>query len=692
MVSKPKGNLKYEIGIAILVIVLLGAILYPAKVWKQEDITKEICQARMSAIQQIELQFLPKNQYLYTDSLCKAIKVVKADPYALAGLDSSVMWEALVEKAALKKMIESKQFPEELRAIIDTTLNAGLPLVNLGNWDSLFDQLAGEVRAMLDDSLKTSLAVIDTNVAWVSLLGEHVFRNILENESVPNNVRSAIRNDIFTKGLPVQKTRAWTSHYWPVFYDSLKSKIDLALLSDVYSDDQQKKWEADAKSAWFVAMDTLSQTEKDTLWVNNQKTVWENERDLLWRDAKSKLWRVEKKDWVKNNESTWQRVIKQNWQTDRKKIWVEEQQAIIPVKAVEEFEKNKDVLWAEMIDSTWAGNADSLNQAKIVWADSVKKNLPETVLAEFKVTQDSLWRSQVDTLWIIEGAEYSSSNKKAIQATIENLWEQERWQVWLVDAYESWLKEKETDKTALWEELKEILWKDNLADLWRNEQKRYARKTGARYLLDQNLKWSSIIGKEKTAEIVNGLSLPGTTEILGAVKRVEKGSALYKLGLVSLFRDELLVKTGSCPEVQKPYLLKAYKDGPIPKVEIYCPIQSVSEKTIQAAANKPEVVVVDTVSADSLAQAQTAIADSTAEEKATSPATKPVLESAKKTDEKAEPVKEKVVIVRVDPATSDTSYQSIQIPAGQKIFGGASAKSHGYIDGEGKKSWEKRSR
>ena len=693
MVSKPKGNLKYEIGIAILIIVLLGAILYPAMVWKQEDITTEVCHARMSAIQQIELQFLPKNQYLYTDSLCKAIKVVKSDPYALAGLDSSVMWDELVDKSALKEMIESKQFPEDLRAAIDSALNAGLPLVNLGNWDSLFDKLIGEVQSKLTDSLSTNIAVIDTNIAWVSLLSEHVFRNILEDESVPKNVRSAVRKDIFSKGLPVYETRAWSSHYWPIFYDSLKSKIKLSLLPNVYTDKQQAQWEADEKGAWQTTMDTLSQAEKDTLWKKNQKAVWESERDLIWRDERGKLWKAEKKDWVKNNEATWQRVIKQNWQSDRKKVWVQEEQAKIPGDAVAEFEKNEDAIWADMIDSTWSGNVDSLNQAKIVWADSVTKNLPEAALAEFKLTQDSLWRSMVDTLWTIEGPQYRAKNNKAIQAIIQNLWEQERWQIWLVEAYDLWLKNKEKDQVALWTELKELLWKENMTELWRDEQKRYARKIGARNLLDQNIKWMVLLGKENTEQIVQALSLPGTPEILSAMNKVEKGSALYELGLVSLFRNELLAKTGYCPEVQKPYLLKAYKDGPIPKMEIYCPIQSVSEATIEEAAMKPVKVVVDTMQADTLASAP-ATADSLAEE-TIGEVQDSVAAAAPIAEEKPVETKQsqkKVVIVLVDPASSDTSYQAIHIPAEEKIFGGASAKSHGYIDGEGKKSWEKRSR
>jgi hypothetical protein len=46
--------------------------------------------------------------------------------------------------------------------------------------------------------------------------------------------------------------------------------------------------------------------------------------------------------------------------------------------------------------------------------------------------------------------------------------------------------------------------------------------------------------------------------------------------------------------------------------------------------------------------------------------------------------------IRIDPVTNDTSQVALELSSIQKIFGGGEIKTHGFIDAEGKKSWDKR--
>ena len=80
MAERPKGNIYYEILIAVLAIVLILTILYPTQVWKSEDEVATVCHTRMEAIQSMEIQYIALNeQFIYTDSLPKMRDVVLAD-------------------------------------------------------------------------------------------------------------------------------------------------------------------------------------------------------------------------------------------------------------------------------------------------------------------------------------------------------------------------------------------------------------------------------------------------------------------------------------------------------------------------------------------------------------------------------------------------------------------------------------
>ena len=50
MAEKPKGNIIYEILIIVLVVALLATILYPSRVWQDEEEAERMCRSRIMAI------------------------------------------------------------------------------------------------------------------------------------------------------------------------------------------------------------------------------------------------------------------------------------------------------------------------------------------------------------------------------------------------------------------------------------------------------------------------------------------------------------------------------------------------------------------------------------------------------------------------------------------------------------------
>ena len=70
MAERPRGNIFYEIVILILIIGLIGTILYPSRVWQNEEELQDICRNRMDAISQLQYGLI--HQVVAPDNLDQA--------------------------------------------------------------------------------------------------------------------------------------------------------------------------------------------------------------------------------------------------------------------------------------------------------------------------------------------------------------------------------------------------------------------------------------------------------------------------------------------------------------------------------------------------------------------------------------------------------------------------------------------
>ncbi len=582
MAEKPKGNIVYEILIVILIVALIGAIIYPSRVWKNEEEIQDICRSRMETIHQIELRYIFKTN-TYSDSIPELRNTVLSDPTAVADLDTVVFWDGLVSQDDLKRLVLEKQLPEELRSYILERLKSGKPLGHLAVWDSLEYRLVAELQRVLADSSLFEDTSLDSGVAWPVLLGEDVFWNILDTPEVPRRVQRETVSQV-RRGRPIFATSGW-KNYRAKFYEPLRSLAATAERKDIWRKGEEDRWEKARKTRWEADMDRLSPEARDSLWHEFQRRFWDKGKELIWNRERNRLWENEGDTWKRENVATWRRVVSQKWQADRKKQWED-----------------------EMLES-----------------------LPDSALATFPAQKDSLWKSVVEGLQAEEYEGWERDNEKYVNEVIQNLWERDRRVSWEDEAFQNWLAAKEKDMDGLWIEIKEELWDMDRFSLWREEEMKLADKINALKRLDQSVAWMRVLGGERIQGVVDQLHLPDSRGLWEEIRKKEKeeGSSLYRLGLVGMFRDVLLDSLTRCPLAHEPYLIHVVDTAAVKQVGIRCPIVDTSE------------------------------------------------------------VK---VALRIDSATQDTTKVALKLPFIQKILGGGGIKNHGFIDEDGKKSWEKRGR
>ena len=581
MAKEGRGSLFYEILIAVLVVILIGTILYPARVWRKEEALRDVCRTRMETIQQMERQYLSLVN-TYSDSIPKVKEFVLANAELVSTLDTLVFWEGLILKEDLQRLVMEKDLPEQLKQYILARLENREPLGNLALWDSLAYRLVAELRAVWTPEF----ASLDSGVVWPVLVGETGFWNAFNIPEIPRRMRGSSLRAI-RGGTPVFATPAWR-YVRPIFMDSLQSVLALAEREDTWTEDELDVWEEVEKKRRGAAMDTLSVEEKQVLWEEHQTRFWEKQKDLLWKKEGNRLWQLEKADWMENNTALLDRVVSQTWMSDRKKQWQEENR--------------------EMLES-----------------------LQDSTQAAVAAKKDSLWKSAVEDLRASEYESWKRQNRRYVTEVARDLWESERRLTWEEEARQEWLATKSVTDKAFWNELKEEIWNIRRDQFWKDEEIKLARKTGALRKLDRAVDWVKVLGAERVKTLVDQLQLPDNQTLWKAIqqRKKEKGSALYSLGVVGLFRDALLDSLEGCPLAHTPYLIHVVDTAIVKHIGIRCPIVDTSK------------------------------------------------------------VK---VALSVDPASGDTSRVALRLPFTQKLFGGGSIKNHGYIDEDGKKSWERRGR
>lgn len=589
MAERARGNIFYEILIVILIVGLIGTILYPSRVWKQEEELENTCRARMDAISQLEYNYISAHN-TYSDSIAALRNELLSDSQRVAALDTLIFWDDLVRRDDLKMLVLARQFPEDLENFILRQLEGQKSLGNLIIWDSLGYRLWSRLNEILNEPDFAEDQSFDENISWVELVGEDVFWKILENQDIPRSIRNRTRSSV-TRGIEIQQTAGW-ERFRPAFYEELQKTVSNALREDVWTKAQEDDWTVERRKLWEAEIDALSPVEQDSIWLDFQQRLWDRDKELIWKRERNRLWKQEGADWVEENTAVWKRSIVQKWTTDRKKEWESE----------------------------------------------TLSSLPDSLVGAFAAEKDSLWKDVVDSLQALEYENWEQSNQKFVDETVRNIWESERRVSWEVSAREVWLEEKEADKEELWREIKEELWKSESPRLWREEELKLARKNNAQRRLDRSVGWMNVLGMDVVNTIVSQLQLPNTqgmwkeinhrikekTKIVGGGKRT---AVLNDIGISGLFRNALLDSISKCPLANQLYLIGVIDTTAIKRFTIHCPI-------------------VDT--------AKTKIA------------------------------------LKVDPVTKDTSEIALQLSGIQKIFGGGTLKSHGHIDEDGKKSWDKR--
>lgn len=532
MAERPRGNVIYEFFIVVLVVVLIGTILYPARVWKSETEIQDVCRVRMETIHQMELQYIQK-EHNYSDSIPKVRDVVMSDPEGVMALDSLILWDYLVPRKDLELLVLEKQFPEELRNSILEKLTNAQPLGNLAVWDSLGYRLVTQLREVLAVVDASEDDTLGRGVVWPVLLGEGDFLNILDSPEVPRRVRTRTLSSI-RRGQPVFETAGWR-YYSPIFIESLRNVVAMAEREDVWTREEYDLWDEVKREQWGTEKDGLSSEAKDSLWQQFQGRFWEKQKELMWKRERDKLWKEEGPAWKESNVDMWNRVVSQRWESDRKKQWEEETLASLP--------------------------------------DSVKET--------FTAQKDSLWKNVIEELRAEEYGAWEQRNKKYENEVVENLWEGDRRVTWEFEAQQRWLDTKEADKDALWEEIKEDLWNIERVRLWRDEEIKLAQKIDAQKRLDRAVEWGNVLGIDRVEALVDQLHLPDSKDVWkDIVNDNEGGSALFNLGLVNLFRDTLLDSVPYCPLAQLPYLINVVDTSVVKFIGIRCPIVDTSDVKI----------------------------------------------------------------------------------------------------------------
>lgn len=589
MAERARGNILYEILIVILVIGLVATILYPSRVWNNEEELQEVCQARMNATHAMQLQYLYQVN-TYTDTLSVLKEAILNDPYAIVAIDSVVDWDFVLPKSDLKELVLAKQFPDELRSIINQQLHDGTPLRYLATWDSLDYKLLDRLHTLLSDPSFEPTSTMDSSIAWPVVAGETAFWALLDNETVNNRIRRRTITSV-QRGTPVHETRDW-QEFRPFFYAKLKEVVEVAQRQDVYTKAQQDQWEEDRKATWETEMDTNTDANRDSIWNQNQQRFWDKDKELIWKKERNRLWKQEGEDWVESNRGMWKLAMVQRWKTERKKTW--QDQALI--------------------------------------------TLPDSMRIIFPAIKDSLWNVVQDSLQELEYDDWELTNKKSVDEMVRNIWEAERRVSWEPPARAAWLEEKESDRDALWIQIKEDLWNTEKPGLWRDEELKLEQKRGAMRRVDLTVRWLDVLGQDQVDNLVADLTLPNSDQLwkeinsrmkakAASMSAAKQASVMYTSGLVGLFRNAFIDSLASCPLAHQPYLVTVVDTSATKEMSIYCPI-------------------VDTADVK--------------------------------------------YALKIDPTTGDSAMVELIIPGTQKLFGGGEIKTHGYIDAEGKRSWEKR--
>ncbi len=537
----------------------------------------------------------------------------------------------------------------------------------LDSLDVLVDRIGGDPNSNL---------AIDSLIQWDKLVLKDELETLIMSRQLPGELRSHILQRLEDEK-PIGNLGKWDSLQfvliedlkrtvqdldgssetildenvlWPAltgedrFYEIISSdKIPRQVQSRTILDVQRNSTPIQLTPGWkFCRPDFYSdlkqligQALRTDVYTPDQVDDWEIKTHQEYIDQMNALSQSEKDSiWTENQGRFWDNQKELIWKKDRKRLWNEEKDKWIP---------ENESIWKRAVTQHWSA------ERRGKWQDEVVGTLPDSIQAMFPAQKDSLWRIVEDSLFNLEYPEWQKDNKKYIDEVTTTVWENDRRVTWEDGAKAKWLEGKASDWKSLWKNIAEDMWNANLPRLWRDEEVKLADKYMAIKRIDQALIWKKVLGQERVQQIVNGLTLPGNTETWKQVEGAigEKVSAMYSLGLHGIFKKALLDSAIShCPVARQPYIINVIDTSAIARWGISCPIADTTALgDIGLALHLPSSAV-----------------------------------------------DKGYAVIKIDPLTKDISFVDLKLPAVQKILGGASIKPHGYIDLDGKKSWDKTTR
>jgi Tfp pilus assembly protein PilE len=534
------------------------------------------------------------------------------------------------------------------------------------------------------------LAALDSLVNWDGLVSQDVLKKMVLSMKQPETMRSAILQklqggqplgnlgswdglkyrliDMLEKGLsapdPDAAARLDGAIDWAVLLgeNAFRGIIETAeapegvrrnTLVEINKGkpvQQTAGWRTFSPAFYEALKRQISESKRTDIWEVADKERWEElkaveykknmdslplaEKDTLWESTRHGLWEKEKPVlWKKARKELWWKEGSQ-WMTENETVWMRIiRQECISQRRIAWESGHLDILKKDAgkkKEELWKEYSNPQSLTREQWETTVYRAWEDSLIAVFQAEKDSLWRTQEESLWEKENTDWRKDNKKYIQETIQGIWERERRNEWEPAAESEWTAQRTKDMEAFWGIIKEDTWNREKGEQWRLEEEKMAAKLQSLSRIDQAVNWNSLLGVDQIQGIVNALSLPAVDELWNSVKRNKKGSALFNLGLSGVFQKILIDSVGSCPLAHARYMIQVDDTSTIKKFSITCPIQKTDASGYAA--------------------------------------------------------------LFIDPATGDTTAVPLKVSMKEKLFGGASIRSHGSIDMDGKKSWEKKGR
>lgn len=195
--EKSKGSIVLEILIVVLVIALIATILYPKKIWEQENANTENCRKHMDQIFKAELIF-QKYHNNYTNSLDELVNFIKKSDSV------NLVREYIQADTALAITLtnEIRQMDPKADEIIKNLLADTLmyAIIETANYDS---NLAVAIFKRLDKSPIANLI----KAKWVADSSDVANLKMLASTMKANDILAPIRDDdslklVFARMMP----------------------------------------------------------------------------------------------------------------------------------------------------------------------------------------------------------------------------------------------------------------------------------------------------------------------------------------------------------------------------------------------------------------------------------------------------------------------------------------------------------